>query len=519
MGRGREAHGSPTPAARDEGFTLVEVIAATVIFVAISTSAMVLLVQALQIVRSNADRVAAAAIARTVVEDLQARGAEDLTPGLTTSTVTQAGVAYTVEVDAAWVSVDQQADPCTTTVDPSGLAFMRVTVAVIGGRLTGPQVIDALVPRRSEALVSDTGSVSVRVLDQDGVGVAGVGVDLVDAATGATLPQYLTGFNGCLLIPQVPTGTGWSVSISKAGFLTPAPGQDSVAVQVASGINTPVTFVFAEAGRIRFRSIDDSYPLIADDTLSLTLDPWSRLTAPPYEFPFAIDGLFPGTYQAWPGTCSDAGSRQTTVIVAPGGTGVARLEGNLIQIVAPPGTEVVLEHQPLDAQVSCPDGVVPRYTLGVVDDSAILRANIPTGAWTLKGVVSDDTILDDTTVNLTGLSISPCATGWDLGLEAQVETAGSELVALADQLADDSNSGVVTQNYLVKAAREIPVPFERGPADDEITIDAVLGAVRARLVIGITAADRAEIRGTPSLVIGDPPVPFTTAPSCSEVAP
>ena len=40
-----------------------------------------------------------------------------------------------------------------------------------------------------------------------------------------------------------------------------------------------------------------------------------------------------------------------------------------------------------------------------------------------------------------------------------------------------------------------------------------------QLVIGITAADRAEIRGEASLLIGDPPIPFVTAPSCSEVAP
>ena len=515
----REGSGAGVPSRRDEGFSLVEVIAATVIFVAISTSAMVLLVQALQIVRSNADRVAAAGIARGIVEDLQAQGAEYLTPGLTTETVTQGGVDYTASIDAAWVAVDQQADPCTTTVDPTGLAFMRVTVAVTGGRLSGPQVIDALVPRRTEAVASDTGSVSVRVLDNAGVGVSGVEVALTDAATGLSLPRYLTGFDGCLLIPQVPVGTGWSVTISKSGYVTPGPGQDTLGVQVASGVNSPVSFVYAESGRMRFRSIDDSYPLIADDTLSLTLDPWNLLPDPPYEFPFVIDGLFPGSYQAWPGTCSDAGSRQATVVVAPGGTSVARLEGNLIQIVAPPGTEVTLEHQPLDAQTTCPDDIVPSYTLGIVDDSAILRANVPTGAWVLKGVVSDDTVLDDTTVNLSGLTLSPCSTGWDLGLIAEVDTAGSELVTLADQLADDSNAGVVTQNYLVKAAREIPVEFKRGPADDEITIAVILGAVRAQLVIGITAADRAEIRGEASLLIGDPPIPFVTAPSCSEVAP
>jgi len=512
IGAGHKPH-------REEGFTLVEVIAATVIFVLISTSAMVLLVQALQIVRSNSDRVAAAAIARGIVEDLQDQGAEFLNPGLTTETVSQGGVSYTALIDAAWVSVDQEADPCTTTVDPTGLAFMRVTVAVSGGRLTGPQVIDALVPRRSEAVISDTGSVSVRVIDETGLGVPGVAVDLFDSVTGTTLPRFLTGLTGCLLIPQVPTGTGWSVAISKTGYVTPGPEQDTLGVHVASGANAPVSFVYAESGQIRLRSIDDSYPLIRSDALSLTLDPWNLLPDPPYDFPFVIGGLFPGSYQTWPGTCSDSGSRQTTVVVASGETSVARLEGNLIQIVAPPGTEVTLEHQPLREQTSCPDGVVPRYTLGVVDDSAILRANVPTGAWALKGITFDDTVLDDTVIDLTGLTVSPCSTGWDLGLTAAVDTAGSQLVTLANQLADDSNAGVVTQNYLVKAAREIPVAFERGPAADEITIQQSLGAVRARLTIGITAADRARIRGEANLVVGDPPVPFTSAPSCVEVTP
>jgi len=68
---------------RDEGFTLIEVLAAVFIFIAVSAATIAILLLALRTIDQNNERVLAANVARSQVEYLRTLGASNITPGLT----------------------------------------------------------------------------------------------------------------------------------------------------------------------------------------------------------------------------------------------------------------------------------------------------------------------------------------------------------------------------------------------------------------------------------------------------
>ena len=75
----------PHPSSRlaaDGGFSLVEVLAAVVLFVAISASTITVLLMALKTVRENNDRVLVANVARSQIEELRVLGPDQIVPGL-----------------------------------------------------------------------------------------------------------------------------------------------------------------------------------------------------------------------------------------------------------------------------------------------------------------------------------------------------------------------------------------------------------------------------------------------------
>ncbi|MEK9809154.1 MAG: type II secretion system protein, partial [Candidatus Nanopelagicales bacterium] len=152
MSRHASGRGS---ASAEQGFTLVEVVVAVAIFVMVTAAALTALIAALNTVRENADRVQAASIARGILEDLQAQGADALLVDLAATDDTSLGAAsigvpvaspYTATVTAAWRSISQYVDPCVQGSELSTRTFLLATVTVDGGTLSAPEVIDGVVP-------------------------------------------------------------------------------------------------------------------------------------------------------------------------------------------------------------------------------------------------------------------------------------------------------------------------------------------------------------------------------------
>lgn len=520
----------PHRATADDGFTIVEVIAAMAVFLIVSTAAVAILVNGLQAIRENADRVNAAGLARSHLEDLRSRGAETLTAGRTTSTVTQGAVTYTVTTDATWVTIDQTVDSCQVTIDPDDLSFMRVHVEVMGGSLSAPQGIDGLVPRLADVRDPTRGSISVRVVDDQGVGVPGVVVTLTNSAAAGQPAIYETDVDGCLLVDGAEVSDLWQVSIARDGFVAPTLAGTTGAGSVLAGLNTPFSFSFAPAASLRLVTPDDTYVLPRTIPITLAPDDRFRTPLPPLDYPLTVTELFPGAYEVWPGTCSDAGLAPTPVTAVAGEEARAELTGVPIDIVAAPGTRVRLEHRPFasPAAGSCPDDVLPDYLIGTVDDSWSLRALLPTGDWRFTATTSDDTALDPIALYLDDTLPAPCSVVWDTGLESRAEALAAITADAANAVADEpDNEGIVTRAILrgeaertiADAPASYNATWQVGPDPDEVTVSSRLGSVTASVLIRITAAQRAEIRGETSLTIGDPPAPFTTSTPCIAATP
>ena len=90
--RGAAARGN------DSGFTLMEVMVALGVFLAVTAATVTILLAALATVRENADRVLAASIARSQVEDLRLAGAEEIPIGLSQAVVS----GFTVRTDSSF---------------------------------------------------------------------------------------------------------------------------------------------------------------------------------------------------------------------------------------------------------------------------------------------------------------------------------------------------------------------------------------------------------------------------------
>ena len=514
--QGRLGRPAGSGRAPDEGFTLVEVIAAMTVFIIVSTGAIAVLVGALRIVRENADRAVASSIARSYVEDLRTLGADALTPGLTTTTETVGGVTYSVETSAQWVALDQTGSACDVSVDPDTVAFMRVHVDVTGGQLSGPQSIDAVIPRLDDAPPTTTGSASIKVVDDQGAGVSGATVTLTNVSAAGAPAAYTTGVDGCLLVTGLAAANGWKIDVQKSGYVAPTPGGTSLTTNVAVGINSAVSFSYAPQATVILALEDDSYPIPKEIPLSFVTDPLGRAPSTPLTYPLRVEGLYPGTYQAWPGRCSDAGAGlQSTVIAAAGSTTRVPLAGKQVDIVAPPGARVTMTHTSFTTGGSCPGGGLPNYTVGTVDDSMVLRVTVPTGGWSFAAT-TDDSTFTPIPVEFTATSRSPCSVTWDTGLATKARKAAERLIARADALAKDTEDKKVTMAIVEQAGRDLALDLSPGPGGNEVTVKVPLGAATGSIIVRVDADGKATAADEVTEIIGSPPVPFasTYAQTC-----
>ncbi len=501
--------------APDEGFTLVEVIAAMTVFILISASAIAVLIGSLRVVDENSDRAVAASLARSQVEQMRVFGADALTPGLTTTTETVGNVTYNVETSASWVALDQAGSACDVAIDPDTVAFMRVRVEVTGGQLSGPQSLDAVIPRLDDALPDQTGSLSVKVVDDQGSGVPGVAVALTNVAASGAPASYVTGFDGCLLVTGLAAANGWQIAIQKPGYVTPTLGGTSQTANVSVGLNSAVSFAYAPQATVILTSVDDTYAIPEDMPLTFVADPLGRAPSGNSAYPITIDGLYPGPYQAWLGRCSDAGSVQSSVIAAGGATTRVSLAGKQVDIVGPPGARVTMTHSAFTDGGSCPGGGLPSYSLGTVDDSMVLRVTVPTGGWTFAAV-TDDSTYASIPVDFTATSRSPCSVAWDTGLAAKTRKAVDRLISRADELAKDTPDKKVTMALLEEAAQALALDLAVGSGGNQATLKVVLGAVTGSVTVQIDADGKVVADDEVAEKVGTPPVPFasTYAESC-----
>jgi prepilin-type N-terminal cleavage/methylation domain-containing protein len=392
----------------DNGFALVEVLVATVVFGLLASAVLYTLVQALSTTRGNRMRVVAANVANRQIEIARGMSVLDIPVGLSTSTLQVDNTTFTIRQDANWVPSSSATSSCDA---PSGsrLGYKRVTVTVTWPNMGGidPVRSDTIKTAGVSGIDPSKGNISVAVQDRDGRPLAGQQVRLTPGGV-----SQITGADGCAVFTGLSTAVSYTASVDTPGFVDLDGNQRSVTAPV-----TPAPAVVTKAPVLRYDraasvavrfDVPTGYRLPDGPGLPVTVaaDPSDATTtrstadcAASYAIagacltgqPRLVPGLFPVSqgYVSWAGDC--ASSRPATlpapIPVAPGAVAVpATVPLVPLDVVARDGrgTFLAVPVYAVPAATSgCPVG--EAYRLGTTSGSEEpLRMVLPPGDWVIQ---------------------------------------------------------------------------------------------------------------------------------------
>lgn len=366
------------PRSSDEGFTLVEVIAAVVLFLAISASTITILLMALDTIEGNNDRVLAANVARSRIEQLRLLGTDRILPGLTYDQPPGTPEGFTVETSAQWVAAGQAVSTCDAA--SPGQAYLRVRVAASAPDLGAPAVMDTILVPDAVATNEGTAAIAVSVQDHQGLPVSGVRIAAVDPLRPANSFTYLTGADGCLYIPGLTAGGDLNITVSKDGYVSATPTGNQGTSSLDVGSLAKPTFLLAPAASIDFTGALADYPLPLGTPVIWQVNETGAVIEVAATGVSVLD-QWPTTsgFSAWAGECPDADplaydQTPQSFDFTAGGSTVAALDARAVRITGlPPATQVTVTHvgscdtPPLDAGTSGEDGT--------------LQVGLPSGSW------------------------------------------------------------------------------------------------------------------------------------------
>ncbi|MEC8445362.1 MAG: hypothetical protein VXZ03_03660 [Actinomycetota bacterium] len=378
----------PHPSSRlaaDGGFSLVEVLAAVVLFVAISASTITVLLMALKTVRENNDRVLVANVARSQIEELRVLGPDQIVPGLTYDKPAGTPDDFVVETSAQWVGAGQTASACDAA--SPGQAYLRIRVAASSPDLGAPAVADTIIA--PEANVSDEGTaaIAINVEDHNGEPVSGVTVTAVDSTSPENSFTYLTGSDGCLYIPGLTPDRALAITVSKDGYVSNSESGDTTTSNLDAGSLAKPSLLLAPASGIDFISEQSDYPLPVGTPISWRVNETGALVNSG-QTGVAVVGQWPNPsgFAAWAG-CADAdpGDLVQTFDFTAGGSTVAGVSAGRVELSGlPPGVDVI----------ASPTGVCSdQGTLTVRSDvDGIVRLSLPYGLWSFSASVEREIV-------------------------------------------------------------------------------------------------------------------------------
>ncbi len=376
----------------DRGFTLVEVMVAVVIFVIVSTATVAVLVQALRVIRDNADRVMAANIARSQVEYLRTLGTTAIPIGLMSGAVPPGQSAnrvdprvldpkFTIRTTSNWVGFSQTQNACAAAVP--GQAYMRVTVEVSSPNLSRPVSVDTVIFPETTYQVTGSGSATVALVDQVGAPVSDVLVRGVDAIHPTNNFTLTSGTDGCLFIPNLVATGSLSVTASRAGYVSQTPTGTQAVLQITSGNVSRSSFKLAAAATLQFESEDATFTIPAGIPVTWQFNT-TGASANAAVMGTPATGLWPepNGIAAYAGSCSDADPlaysvARTSYALDAGGTAIAPLQSAPVRVR---GLEadmpVTVRYVGTDAACAFTPLVVGRS-----NNQGVLRIGLPYGDW------------------------------------------------------------------------------------------------------------------------------------------
>jgi prepilin-type N-terminal cleavage/methylation domain-containing protein len=398
----------------ENGFTLVEVIVAMVLFGVLVASVATTLVALVGHTRGNQNRAVALNIANRVLDRLHSVPALQLPNGPLPPEVYRVDRnEFTVRTTGALVAEGTSATGSACDGASGGLSEKRLSVVVTWTGMGSTRPVRSDTVRRLDLAELDPtlGTVTVKVTDRANNPLAGQAVTLNPGNL-----RFTTADDGCAVFSRLAPG-GYSASLSTSGYVSnqqltsPARAVTAVAGQVIRDAG----FQYDRAGSVTAQWTSVGVPLssystptwIVPDAVGVTLrnagfaggrgrfEPCGVsattecASAPPGGR--AVGGLFPASegYVAWAGTCQDAepaAGASAAAVFDPGGVGTTSLSVTRVLVTVrdrynnpAAGQSVTITHA---ADAGCPGGLT--ITSPSSDSQGLVYVALPLGLWRLQ---------------------------------------------------------------------------------------------------------------------------------------
>lgn len=380
----------------ERGFTMIEVLAAILIFGVLITGIASMQSTTLNLIRNNRHRAVAANLASEEMDTVRSTQFASLPVGQSVSTRTVDGISYTVTRESEWIPNNASAGACDAPPGSSP-AYLRVNVAVTWPVMSGVEPVQAntIVTPPVGTYDENTGHLGVKVLDRDGQPIGGIPV----AIAGPQAQSQSTSSDGCVFFAFLPPGS-YTATVSETGYVSDqgvaAPAQG---VAVVQGAIASLLFLYDRAatldltllGKDAGHAAPAGVPVVLFNTSIL---PSGTLLNAGSGSPRVISGLFPyaAGFSVWAGSCADAdpafhdgGARPDPIAVEPGTTtaGPVLMYDVFVTVTVgglpSSGRTVTAVHA---ADAGCPAGA--SYTIGQTDALGEIRFALPYGTWQIQ---------------------------------------------------------------------------------------------------------------------------------------
>ncbi len=431
----------------DDGFTLVEVVVAMMVFAMIATGFLYVMTSGLTLSRDTRARIVAANLASQQV-DIERSRASVFDIVNSTRDVELNGDTFHVAVSTSWAFSNGTSATCQAGDATGSIRYKEFTVEVTWDNMSAsaqPVYSDSTLTPRTKINDPTLGTVLVGVIDAAGAGVSGVTVNLATSAS-ASVASATTDSDGCAYLLKVPAGS-FTASVSKTGYVNEQQlSTPTATVEVTAGGASRLSFAYDRAVTFTTTYADGSATLPTNLTTSLVSTYGSSLftsttTANPKSlaaYPISSGySLLAGPYAEtpenaatsclatdpgqWTATSTTSGVRPDPVAGLRGTTVTAAVAMGTVKLSSPNGsgsyvTAVYVGGGDGDpgcaAATTTAGSTYMTYTFGtVLSGSASPTLALPFGTWELYRGASSGAKTTKITSGITVTSNGPVTSG------------------------------------------------------------------------------------------------------------
>ncbi|MFT4029927.1 MAG: carboxypeptidase-like regulatory domain-containing protein [Protaetiibacter sp.] len=426
-------------AREDAGVSIIEVLAACLIFMILSIGVAQATVTAIRLSGDQKHRVTALSLAAGEVDLVRSIGDPfDVLDREVTQTVD--GIDYTIHRDTSWVTGSGIDIPCGAG-STGNLLYKRINVRVTwDGQVTPISPVSSDTVLAPDGRLNDPalGTILVAVSNAAGTGTEGVTVTITPDSSGTALDAQpdATNAEGCTYATQVSPGS-YTVTLSKSGYVgSDQSSAPSASVTVAAGETVSTSFTFDDAATfaltyaggssaLKASNFETSYVntygvyYISGSSATASLFPWSsgyRAIAGHYVAPDATgaggcSAVDPAEWTAATvsGVSLADGVASDPVAAAPGGAAAMSVPLATVKLSSIAQnryiTAVSVDTSAVSGEPGC--SVTMTYTFAQVNSKSSTTADrtimLPYGTWKLYSATSSG----GTTTSLSASAITP----------------------------------------------------------------------------------------------------------------